>query len=288
MPVQVLPALQKGVRRYLALRGVRSETVSVAGHDLHHYVLDGVGKGPPVVLVHGLAGSANGFYKVLFGLAQRFSRVYAPDLPGNGFSPLPEGGKGFGARRQLEVLDAYLAEVVREPVFLVGNSLGGAMVAMLAHQRPERVKALGLVSPAGAKVAAERLEALRQSLAVKGPEDAKALTKRLFHKTPVTSLLLSGDMFRMYATPSVHAVLEELGPDDCVEEDCLRCLRVPAILIWGKSERLLPYESVNYFREHLPPHAEIHEVEGFGHIPQMERPAELVRLLNGFADRAGL
>lgn len=288
MAVHVLPTLQKGLRTWLSLRGVRSETVRVAGHGLHHYALEGTGKGPPVVLVHGLGGSANGFYKVLFGLAQRFSRVFAPDLPGNGFSPLPEDGKGLGARRQLEVLDGYLEDVVGAPVFLVGNSLGGAMSITLTHEKPQRVKALGLVSPAGAKVTRERFEALRRSLSVKNTEDARALTRRLFHRTPMGTLLLAADMYRMYAAPSVQAILEELEEADSVEAECLHCLRVPTVLIWGKSERLLPYEGVHYFREHLPPHAEVHEVEGFGHVPQMERPAELVRLLNGFADRAGL
>jgi pimeloyl-ACP methyl ester carboxylesterase len=57
------------------------------------------------------------------------------------------------------------------------------------------------------------------------------------------------------------------------------------MLVWGQSEKLLPYESLDYFRTFLPKHAEVHEVPGFGHIPQMEKPAELVELLLGFARR---
>jgi pimeloyl-ACP methyl ester carboxylesterase len=286
--MEVLPGLQRAVRRYLTLRGVRSTITQVAGYDLHHYALDGVGKGPPVVLVHGLAGSANGFHKVLFGLSQRFSRVLAPDLPGNGFSPLAAGAKGLGARRQLEVLSAFLEQEARAPAFLVGNSLGGAMAVTLAQHRPEAVRALGLVAPAGARVAEARLLELHRVLSLKGAADARALTRRLFHRTPLTTLLLADDLYRMYDTPSVRAVLGEFTPHDCLEPDALRCIRAPTVLVWGKSEKLLPYEGVNYFREHLPPHAEVHLVEGFGHIPQMERPAQLVRLLTGFADRAGL
>ncbi len=284
----VLPHIQKGVRRYLTFRGVRSEVVHVGGHALHHYALEGTGRGPPVVLVHGLGGSANGFFKTFFGLSRRFSHVFAPDLPGNGFSPLPADGRGLGARAQLQVLAAYLDEVVKTPPFLVGNSLGGAMSATLAHQRPQGLRALGLISPAGARVAQARFDALHQSLRVDDVAKARALTRRLFHKTPWGTLLLAEDMRQMYATPSVRAVLEEFSPADCLAEEALESLAMPTVLVWGRSEKLLPYEGVDYFRQHLPPHAEVHVVDGFGHVPQMERPAELVRLLTGFADRAGL
>ena len=47
---------------------------------------------------------------------------------------------------------------------------------------------------------------------------------------------------------------------------------MPVLLLWGESEKLLPAERLDYFRAHLPPHAEIHVVERFGHVPQVERP----------------
>jgi pimeloyl-ACP methyl ester carboxylesterase len=65
-------------------------------------------------------------------------------------------------------------------------------------------------------------------------------------------------------------------------------LSMPTLLVWGKSEKLLPYEGIEYFRAHLPKHAEIQEVERFGHIPQMERPQQLVELVLAFARRHAL
>ncbi|HYY53050.1 MAG TPA: alpha/beta hydrolase, partial [Myxococcales bacterium] len=63
---------------------------------------------------------------------------------------------------------------------------------------------------------------------------------------------------------------------------------MPTLLIWGESEKLLPYESIDFFRQYLPGSAEIRVVKGFGHVPQMERPGELVRHLIDFADRFSL
>lgn len=256
---------------------------------MHYYDLRGTGTGPPLVLVHGLASSANAFYKVVHRLSRRFSRVLVPDLPGNGFSPLPSSAPdGLGPRRQLEYLKGFFRAVVQEPAFVVGNSLGGAMTLTLAHETPEHVRAIGLVSPAGARVSEERFAELIRSLHVHTNADARALTRRLFHRTPVAALLLAGELRKMYGTRTVKAVLRESSFADLLEPAQVQSLSQPTLLIWGKSEKLLPWEGIDFFRQHLPKHAEVHVVEGFGHVPQMERPAELVRHLVGFADRSGL
>ena len=98
--------------------------------------------GPPVLLVHGLGGSANGWVRILRPLARHFSAVHAVDLPGNGFSPLPASGP-LTLEQHLGVLHAYCREVVKAPAFVVGNSLGGALSVILAATHPEDVAALG-------------------------------------------------------------------------------------------------------------------------------------------------
>ncbi len=260
---------------------------TIRGHSVHHYYLAGKGKGPPIVLVHGLGGNANGFYKVLFALARRFRAVHALDLPGNGFSPLPSSG-GLSLQAMVEVLDDFLDDIVKEPCFLVGNSLGGGMVITLAHSRPKKVRALGLVSPAGALCAADRNRALLQSFDVQDTKAARALTRRLFHKAPIGALVLANELRKVYGSHAVRAVLDQIQPTDCIDSSVLGGLQMPTLLIWGGSEKLLPYEGIEYFRAHLPKHADVQVVEGFGHIPQMERPTQLVKRLVDFADQQSL
>lgn len=285
--MELLPVLHHALRQYLVVRGVRSRFAAIDGARIHYYDRPGRSSGPPVVLVHGLGGSANGFYKLIAPLAARFGRVVALDLPGNGFSPL-EGNEGFGSRRQLGFLTRFLEEVVGEPAFVIGNSLGGAMAVALAHEHPEQVRALGLVAPAGAQVGAERHEALIRSLQLTSVEEARALTRRLFHRPPATAVFFAGSVLRMYGTPAVKAILAESGDTPFLEPEMLQSLEIPTLLVWGESERLLPFESIDFFRAHLPAQAEVHVVKGFGHVPQVECPAELARLVCGFADRAGL
>jgi pimeloyl-ACP methyl ester carboxylesterase len=251
----------------LVARGVRSSMVDVAGQRLHHYELKGSGKGPPVLLVHGLGGTANGFARIFFGLAKRFERVLAVDLPGHGFSPEYCLGPTC-VRGQYDMLVEYCREVVGGPAFVVGNSLGGALSVQLAAEHPELVNALGLVAPAGADVGHELIEEVLQ---------------------PMMMMLLADMVRGIYSTPAVKALsADALATREYLKPEVLQSLTMPVLFVWGGSEKLLPRQSLDFFRSHLPPHSRVRVVERFGHIPQVERPNELVSELVQFADAAGL
>ncbi|NVJ02128.1 alpha/beta fold hydrolase [Myxococcus sp. AM009] len=286
--MDLMGGMQKALRHMLVARGVESTTVQVGSQTVHHYALEGQGKGPPVVLVHGLGGSANGFGRTLFGMAKRFSRVYAPDLPGHGFSVEYCGGE-VCVRNQFEVLRTYVEEVVKAPAFVVGNSLGGAMAVNLAADHPQWVRALALVAPAGAQLPEAENTALLNSFVVKSPAEARAFTRRLFHRPPLPALLFAYELRHFYDTPTVRALTAEaLATRACLEPEQVRNLAMPLLFLWGGSERLLPSETLNWYRAHLPAHAQVRVVEGFGHVPQLERPDELVSHLVRFADSAEL
>lgn len=272
----------------LVARGVRSSMVDVAGQRLHHYELKGSGKGPTVLLVHGLGGTANGFARVFFGLARRFERVLAVDLPGHGFSPEYCLGPTC-VRGQYNMLVEYSRKVVGGPAFVVGNSLGGALSVQLAAEHPELVKALGLVAPAGADVGHEHFVEVLQAMDVRTAEQSRALTRRLFHRPPVMMMLLADMVRGIYSTPAVKALSEDaLATREYLKPEVLQALAMPVLCVWGESEKLLPQQSLGFFRSHLPAHARVRVVERFGHIPQIERPDELVSELVQFADAAGL
>jgi pimeloyl-ACP methyl ester carboxylesterase len=287
--VDLLAGLRRALRQYLVARGVASSVVDIRGYPVHCYELKGTGRGVPVVLVHGLGGNANGFNRTFFKLAERFSRVLAFDFPGNGFSPLPPGGP-LPLRLHVDLLAGFCETVVREPALVVGNSLGGAMSIILAHGHPQLVRALALVSPAGAKVAEERLADTMAALRVKTNAEARRLLRRLFHRAPLPALLIASEIKKLYGTPAVKALIQELDEAGSggLNAEFLEGLKIPILLIWGGREKLLAFEGIDFFRAHLPPHAQIQVVDGFGHIPQMERPRELASRLIEFADQAAL
>lgn len=282
-----LDLANRALRRMLLAQGVTSDTRTVSGHAVHFYRYEGTGAGPPMLLVHGLGSSANAYARTIVPLSRSFRQIWALDLPGNGFSPLPASGP-LPVRAQVDFVHAFQREVVGEPVFLVGNSLGGAMSLYAASERPDAFRALAVISPAGARMSDQRIADLKASFDVQTNAQARAMTRRLFHKPPLPVLLFAGELRRLYASPTVKGVMGEVQAADAVTEEMLARLAMPVLLIWGRSEKLLPYEGLDYFRAHLPRHAEIHEVQGFGHMPQLEHPREVVRRLTRFAEDRGL
>jgi pimeloyl-ACP methyl ester carboxylesterase len=104
------------------------------------------GEGEPLLLLHGLSGSTGNWVELLPALLQRY-RVVAVDLPGHaGSGSLPRGASttDFAA-----VAAAVLEQEGLGPVLVAGHSFGGLVAIRLAQSRPELVRALLLVSPAG-------------------------------------------------------------------------------------------------------------------------------------------
>jgi len=100
------------------------------------------GAGAPVVLIHGLPGTAEDWEDVTPLLAGH--RTIAIDRPGFGFS----SGGYVPFDRQLEVLHELLARLhVRRPI-LVGHSYGGTISLGYAERYPSALRGLVLVDAA--------------------------------------------------------------------------------------------------------------------------------------------
>src|SRR3989337_1169019 len=104
------------------------------------------GRGPLLVLLHGIAGSSATWNEVFPRLGESHT-VLAPDLLGHGESSKPEGDYSLGAyanaiRDLLEALELPRGTIV-------GHSLGGGVAMQLAYQYPERCERMVLVSSGG-------------------------------------------------------------------------------------------------------------------------------------------
>src|SRR5437763_5744229 len=107
------------------------------------------GEGPPLVLVHGLGGSAWNWTELAPLLARRH-RVLVPDLPGHGGSSALPAVSGLEPYADRVALVAEREGMLPAPV--VGHSLGGMVVLRMALRRPEDVPALVLAAAAGLSV----------------------------------------------------------------------------------------------------------------------------------------
>ena len=106
-----------------------------------------LGEGPPIVLVHGLAGQMRNFaYLPLEELARHW-RIVLVDRPGSGLSPRRDPAKA-GIAAQARLLTAFVRALqLPQPPLVVGHSLGGAIALSAALQEPQAFAALALIAP---------------------------------------------------------------------------------------------------------------------------------------------
>lgn len=266
----VVPLVERLGRASLIRKGHRARHVPTHAGELHVYDARGHGPLATTVMLHGIAATAAGYAPILTRLQRRTRRVIALEYPGHGFSGPPK--QKLSPDVLFDSVTHALDELLEEPAVLCGNSLGGAVALHYAVTRPSRVRALCLVSPAGARVTNEEMTALLRSFDLSSRADAMKFLDRIYHRVPRWWPLLAHELVTVFSRPAVRDILETATVDHAPTAEALRALPMPILLLWGRSERLLPSSALEYFRANLPPHTVIEQPEACGHSPHLDRP----------------
>lgn len=123
-----------------------------------HYVQ--MGRGPDVVLIHGLASDLAFWYLGVMRLLSRRFRVTAFDMRGHGYSDTPP--TGYSSADLAGDLNELMDHLKIEQTHLVGHSFGGSVALHLAATHPRRVLSLTLADA--------RVNALQERLPPRGDE----------------------------------------------------------------------------------------------------------------------
>jgi FAD/FMN-containing dehydrogenase/pimeloyl-ACP methyl ester carboxylesterase len=247
------------------------------------------GDGPPLVLLHGPAGNATHWLRVIPDLVATH-RVIAPDLPGHGASVMADGVQ-LDADRVLEWLGQLIESTCSEPPTLVGQALGGAIGARFAAADGDRLARLVIVDGLGFVdfvPAPEFGLALNQFLASPNEQthdriwehcafDLDSLRARMAERW---------EAFQAYnvdraRTPRVMAAVDTLMEQfgiPAIPDSELADIGVPTALIWGRHDiatRLPIAEDVSA-RYRWP----LHVVDGAADDPSVEQPEAFVRALH--------
>jgi pimeloyl-ACP methyl ester carboxylesterase len=160
------------------------------------------------VLIHGAWVGGWCWYKVIPRLEKQGHTVVAPDLPSHGRDKTPLSAVSLQAYvdRVCQVLDAQ-----RDPVLLVGHSMGGGIITQVAEYRPEKIQTL-------VYVAARLLRTGESALAAGQEDDPEALLRSI--------LLFAPDQSSVTVR---EEALKEVFCGDCADEDValLKTLVVP-------------------------------------------------------------
>jgi len=249
------------------------QTADVGGRKISYA---GAGEdGDVILLVHGYGGDRNSWLFLQEPLAARY-QAYALDLPGHGASAkdVGEGTIGLLAGAVTGVLDALGAGRAH----LVGHSMGGAVALAVAAQDPGRVASLTLIAPSGfgAEINAGYLRGFADA---QTRRELKPVVGQLFADESLVTRQLVEDLLAYKRLDGVdealHALLGTLLDGDAQRGDSAAALAavggaVPVTVVWGRADRVIPAAQAESVAG-----AVRYVIDGAGHMPHMERPAEV-------------
>lgn len=247
----------------------------------------------PIVLVHGTPDTMGAWGPLLFGegaLAGRFD-VWTIEVTGHGMAAPAEGP--FPFQRCADFVARTLEALGLEGVTLVGNSYGGEFCWRAALDRPELVGRLVLIDSSGLHRTQEQF--LSEEVKMRDWGFAARLGYLLNSEPRVASALDphfegGADDGRVHEVwlglenrGNWNAMIDLVRDENGGREDELGDLAAPTLLVFGEHDEAYPPEVFGREFERRIPDARLEVVEGAGHYPHEQRPAEVARLLSAFA-----
>lgn len=261
--------------------------VTVGGQRLRYQV---EGSGPPVVLIHGFAGSIYTWRKLVPLLAVDHT-VYTIDLLGFGLSDKPANAD-YSLESYGRQIVAALAGLKLSNVTLIGHSMGGVVAAYASLNDVEgRIGRLALIG-------ANFYRRNRPSIPPFFPlprllarrfysPDGRANSLRRCYANPAA---LTDEVLAAYLAPTripgavqaLTAFFATPGPDTYAGLPAR--LRRPTMVIWGAQDKLWPLVDAHKLQADISG-AELEIIYSAGHMVQEEQPKELAKMLRGFIAR---
>jgi pimeloyl-ACP methyl ester carboxylesterase len=256
------------------------------------------GAGPPLVCLHGFTDTWRTWELVLPAL-ERHHDVLAPTLAGHAGGP-PLGDADAALAALLDAVERAMDDAGFETAHVAGNSLGGHLALHLAARG--RARSVVALAPGGGYLEGdpghEQREAhfiqMRELLETAAPHAdqivstaegrrrASSFTTASFEHIPAD--LLAHQMVGAARCDALFPLLDYARREGwSLEAERIDC---PVRIVWGTADRILewPAAAARYRGEWLP-NADWVELEGVGHLQQLDVPLEAAQLILDFTSR---
>jgi pyruvate dehydrogenase E2 component (dihydrolipoamide acetyltransferase) len=229
-----------------------------------------------VILIHGFGGDLDNWLFNIDALAEN-ATVYALDLPGHGQSVKALAEPGLAA--MTAALAGFMDTLGIASAHLVGHSMGGAIAMRMAADHPGKVTSLTLICSSG--LGPEFGNYVENFIAAQGRKDLKPVLETLFADTSLVSRQLVDDVLKYKRLDGVDALLKQLnaalfggGRQHDAPGAKLAGNSTPALVIWGREDRVIPAAHANNL-----PGAKVHVLENAGHMVFMEKAGDVNALV---------
>ncbi|CAN1314081.1 Uncharacterized hydrolase YugF [Linum perenne] len=249
----------------------------------------------PLVLLHGFDSSCLEWRYTFPQLEAAGLEAWAVDVLGWGFSDLeklPPCNVQTKREHLYQVLDHELQlwkSHIRRPVILVGPSLGAAIAIDFAAHHPEAVEKLVLIDASVYAEGTGDLAKLPRIVAYAGVSLLKSVLLRLF----VNIIAFNGlpfdtsiDWMKIGRLHCMYSWWEDATVDFMISGGYNVASLIPKVnqktlIIWGEDDKII--SSKLGVRLHCElPNAVIRQIPNCGHIPHVEKPESVAKLIEEF------
>lgn len=274
---------------------MKLQTTTIHGHRIGYYL---AGRGPALLLLHGIGSSSLTWKRVIELLARRYT-VIAPDLLGHGTSERLRGDYSLGAHAS-GVRDLMM-KLGYERATVCGHSLGGGVAMVFAYQFPERCERLVLVSSGGL---GPEVSPLLRLLSLPGSDLVVPLgtfpgltgaVSRVGGALGRLGLQLSpraDELWRCYSSlgdqdtrkaflSTLREVVDFQGQRVSAVDRLYLASQVPVLIVWGSKDEIIPVKHA-YDAHREMPGSRLEVFDGVAHFPHAEQPDRFVRLVDEF------
>lgn len=258
--------------------------VEVAGCTLNVREV-GSGEGLPLLLVHGFGGDISNWLLTQDSLAKN-RKVIAFDLPGHGASSknVQDGSLAGLAKVATSLLDALGVSKAH----VMGHSLGGGVALTVLRDAPEKVASLTLIAPAtiGTHVNADFITGFTEAernRAVQHELEKLVYNKALIGRKMVDAVVRARRLDG--ARDALRTIASACFDNDRQRDALLPVLEktdIPVEVIWGQEDAILSADAAKT----LPDKVEVHVLAESGHLPQMEKAADVNKLVEEFLEKS--
>jgi len=267
-----------------------------------HYQEWGPADGKPLILVPGSFAWSETYRDIAIPLGERGWRVIGIDMPPFGYSERPaddDYSRAAQAGRLLDFVDALKLDRFA----LAVHSYGGGAAIEAAFIAPERIDALILLDVALSlgkpDSAGPPLAPLLRIAPVRNLLTAATLTNPLMigkglRNFVLDDTLVTPERIEIYARPAnvartTEAVGEWLLTGLYANEHAAysadlanyRAFQSPVLIIWGRQDTITPLSQGEEIAASFP-RAELRILDAVNHIPQVEKPSQVVDLIDSF------
>jgi pimeloyl-ACP methyl ester carboxylesterase len=234
---------------------------------------------PPVLLLHGLGGSADRWKQVIPYLSTKY-RLIIPDVIGFGYSEKPH--VEYTIDFFINFIKKFLNLLNISDVNIIGSSFGGLLSLEYAIKYEAEIKKLVLVSPAGMMryVSTTLKHYISAALYPTFENVLRAYQEMMYDSKMVSEESIEDFINRMNLPNSKYAFMSTLMAfnDQPQLTDRLK-INIPTLIIWGRNDTLIP---VRYAKKFKIPNSKIVILDHCGHYPYIEKIEEFVRIILKF------